>query len=285
MNKSTKMWLDVVWFFVAFGFVSIVCLYATIGIFAVVNKVSVAEVQQGVQMAQPIFVKGVVIPATIAMQLVLIIFFVWRKWAKPITLVWPQKNNSLWGFAVVLALALVVPLQLVYDWVGVELAPEMDNLYTNILKNPAGVISIVILAPIAEEIVFRGAILNTLLKILSNKTPWIAICISALLFCSIHGNRAQGLNAFILGLIIGWMFYKTGSIALGFVFHLANNAIATILTYIFPQQVEDITHVFFNDSVALTIIVTIACLAVAVWCVVKINNNVNSNKNKMSIPQ
>ena len=51
-----------------------------------------------------------------------------------------------------------------------------------------------ILAPIAEELIFRGAILRVLLNTFEHKGRWIAIALTALIFAFIHGNIAQGVQ-------------------------------------------------------------------------------------------
>lgn len=118
-----------------------------------------------------------------------------------------------------------------------EQMPDLPNLvgdeFTMIMKNPAGYIAIGLMAPIAEEVVFRGSILRALLSAFSNR--WVAIVVSALLFSLAHGNPVQMPHAFVVGVLIGWMFYRTGSIAPGVVFHWVNNTIAFVACYIMPD--------------------------------------------------
>ena len=64
---------------------------------------------------------------------------------------------------------------------------------------------------------------------------WIAIIISAIIFGVAHGNAAQGIHAFISGLLLGWMFYRTGSIIPGLVLHWTNNTISYIITALRPD--------------------------------------------------
>ena len=92
------------------------------------------------------------------------------------------------------------------------------------------------MVPIAEEIVFRGAIQHTLQVALGKRYPWIAIVISALIFGFIHFNLAQGVHAFVIGLFLGWMYYRTGSILPGFVFHWVNNSVAYLMFNLLPEM-------------------------------------------------
>ena len=84
-----------------------------------------------------------------------------------------------------------------------------------------------IFAPIFEEWLCRGMILRGLLT--KMKPVW-AIVISALFFAIIHMNPWQALNAFIIGVIMGYVYYKTGSLILTMIIHFVNNGTAVILS-------------------------------------------------------
>lgn len=77
-------------------------------------------------------------------------------------------------------------------------------------------------APVLEELLFRGVILNGLLR---NQRPWLAIGQSALLFGLIHFNPAQSVSAALLGLLLGWLYYRTRSLGLCIALHAINNGI------------------------------------------------------------
>lgn len=82
-----------------------------------------------------------------------------------------------------------------------------------------------VVAPVFEELFFRGLILRGLLK---NIKPWLAILLSAFLFAVFHFNIWQGLGAFILGIMMGWVLYKTGSLYLAIFAHFVNNFIVLL---------------------------------------------------------
>jgi membrane protease YdiL (CAAX protease family) len=85
------------------------------------------------------------------------------------------------------------------------------------------VISVAIVAPIYEEIVFRGIFLKGMAK---KMNPAIALVVSALFFALVHLNIPQGINAFLLGLVIGTIYLKTESIYLCIFAHFVNNVLA-----------------------------------------------------------
>lgn len=83
-----------------------------------------------------------------------------------------------------------------------------------------------ILAPIAEEILFRGLVLRTLLP----HGKRFAILLSAFLFGLFHGNLVQSPYAFCVGLVLGYVAIEY-SIAWAMVLHMFNNLIvADVLT-------------------------------------------------------
>lgn len=109
----------------------------------------------------------------------------------------------------------------------------------------------VILAPIFEELVFRGLILDGLLK---KYSPALAIGISALLFGLIHGNPPQIFTGIVLGSFIGWIYYKTKRIELAVFLHFVNNA--SVMLYSYNQKFDfDMTFMDFYGSSSNAIII------------------------------
>ena len=89
-------------------------------------------------------------------------------------------------------------------------------------------ISTAILPAIVEELVFRGAIMQSLRRF----GDTFALLVSSLLFGLVHGNLVQAPMAFITGLAIGYFVLRTGSLRTGTLVHLINNALATVLSAI-----------------------------------------------------
>ncbi len=128
-----------------------------------------------------------------------------------------------------------------------EQMPELPNIMENefgmILKDRWGYLAIGLLAPFSEELVFRGAILKSLLSS-SRLSAWGAIAISALLFALIHLNPAQMPHAFIIGLLLGWMYWRTGSILPGVAYHWINNSAAYVLYNVYPDPNLKLIDIF-----------------------------------------
>ena len=104
----------------------------------------------------------------------------------------------------------------------------------------AMVLTTVIMAPLLEEILFRGIILKGMLNMKMN--PKKAIVISALVFGLIHGYPWQATGAFLLGLVLGWVYYKTQSLLIPILLHAFNNGVAALM--IDQYNVEDFSGLF-----------------------------------------
>ena len=90
-----------------------------------------------------------------------------------------------------------------------------------------GVILILALLPaISEELVFRGFLFSGLQR---NNGHLRAILATSLLFGLSHGVLQQSITATIMGLLLGWLAYKTGGVVCSIVFHFVHNAISMLL--------------------------------------------------------
>ena len=108
--------------------------------------------------------------------------------------------------------------------------PEtLKALFKQILERTpfwATIVSVSLFAPLFEEWLCRGLVLRGLLHKVS---PWAAISISAAFFAVLHVNPWQAIPAFALGLLFGYIYYRTGSLKLTMLMHCANNTMAALL--------------------------------------------------------
>ena len=93
----------------------------------------------------------------------------------------------------------------------------------------ATILSVSVFAPLFEEWLCRGMILRGLL---TKMKPATAIVISAAFFAILHMNPWQAIPAFCLGLLFGFVYYKTGSLKLTMLMHCVNNTMAVVLSKI-----------------------------------------------------
>ena len=88
---------------------------------------------------------------------------------------------------------------------------------------------IIIVSPIIEELIFRGAGWWAVEKLFNKKA---AFFLTTFLFCAVHGDILQIVGLIPISLFFGWLRYKTGSIKPGIVAHVANNCVGCILMVI-----------------------------------------------------
>lgn len=106
---------------------------------------------------------------------------------------------------------------------GYQQATEL--LYSASL--PVQLIGTVLIGPLCEELIYRGLIYKRLRAAIS---PMQAMVISSLLFGIAHGNLVQLLYAFVLGLLMAYVYEKYHSFLAPFLFHAVGNAIAVLMT-------------------------------------------------------
>ena len=108
-------------------------------------------------------------------------------------------------------------------------------------------VTVVVAAPVLEELLLRGIILDGLLKIYSPKK---AIIWSALFFGFFHLNPWQFIPAFALGLFMGWIYYRTRSLMTTIFIHFVANSAGVILGYFFLPEAQEMapTRSFFPSD-------------------------------------
>ena len=131
-----------------------------------------------------------------------------------------------------------------------------STFFSNILENfnsiiniltirglPETILIIGIITPIAEELLFRGLVYNTLLK----SFPILpTIFIQAFLFGICHGNIIQCIYTTFLGIVFGYLIYKTKSLYSSIIAHISNNLTAIIVFNFLPKNINSIlTYVLF----------------------------------------
>lgn len=121
--------------------------------------------------------------------------------------------------------------------------PWFWELFSKIFDSDFGwwgaFLKVAVIAPVVEELIFRGLILHGLRK---NYTATTAVFISALLFSLFHLNPWQMPATFVLGLLLGWIMLRTRNIILAILGHSLNNFLV-LLTVTYWQQIN--THAFF----------------------------------------
>jgi sodium transport system permease protein len=106
-----------------------------------------------------------------------------------------------------------------------ELLQQFDGM---LVAAPVyGVLLVLALIPaICEELVFRGFVFSGLQR---NEGHVRAILVSAFLFGLSHGVLQQSISASVMGILLGWLAYKSGGVVCTVVFHFIHNSISLLL--------------------------------------------------------
>lgn len=152
----------------------------------------------------------------------------------------------LWGFVMMLAAGIVIePV--------VDLLPMPSSLVYG--RGVWSVLCLVVMAPVLEEILCRGIVLES---VRAKYGVVVALFLSALFFSVLHGNLALAFNAFVLGLVLGFIYIETDSILSVIILHALNNGVAFLLIMI---GVNDMTlHALIDNRTLYAVVYTVALL-------------------------
>lgn len=149
----------------------------------------------------------------------------------------PNWKDFLWLLAGLIAYVILTAL---VNGVSRVLLPGADyeqaqdigfSELTNQLQFIMTFISIVIIAPVAEEVMFRGYLFGKLKKV---SKAWIAVVVSALLFAIAHFQFNVALDTFALGVVLALLRVTTGSIWASILLHMLKNGIAFYFLFVNP---------------------------------------------------
>lgn len=121
-------------------------------------------------------------------------------------------------------------------------------------KTVPAFITAVIAAPVLEELIFRGVVQEGFLR---NYSPVKAIIWTNLLFGLAHLNPWQFIGAFLMGIFISWVYYKTRNLALPIFIHLVNNLASYLFLYFTDKPVMEasLRDVFTGSSGYYTMVI------------------------------
>lgn len=150
---------------------------------------------------------------------------------------------------IVVIFSLFIDIPLTYKISGI-FSLFIDN--SSSVMNISQILSVIILGPILEEILFRGIFLRGLLVRYSSVK---AILISSICFAIIHINPCQIFSALVFGLFFGYIFYKTRSLLYTAVLHCIANTIIIFYSY----------HSFLDNLNGITIISLVIVAVLLLW--------------------
>lgn len=96
-------------------------------------------------------------------------------------------------------------------------------------------LTVVVAAPILEEILFRGIIQGSLVR---KYGPWRGVLVASAVFGIVHGIPQQVVNAFFVGMVLGFVYYCSRSLVVVMVIHAINNAVSYFSWIVSGEQMN-----------------------------------------------
>ena len=244
MNKKTFPYIAIAYVLV-FLFIQVVSDYLVLA----VNKLISDEPTEGLTPLATIIALAI-------FTLVSVALFLKMKWAEVSRNYIMTRPWFTLFWSVIAALGAIIPSaymqELMPEWPDAiqQMIEQSAQQMMGIMNTPGGYAVICLLAPIGEELVFRGAVLHKLLE-WKPERRWLMITFSAVLFAVAHMNPAQIIHPLLIGLLLGWMYERTGSIIPGVAYHWANNTAAFLLARLYQAPDITVTQIMGSQSRAL----------------------------------
>jgi membrane protease YdiL (CAAX protease family) len=118
----------------------------------------------------------------------------------------------------------------------------LTNLFLNLLF-------VAVFAGVGEELFFRGVLQRLFIKLFRN--PWMGIIVTAIIFSAIHLQFYGFIPRFVLGVLLGLIYWYSGSLWPAIVAHFAYDAMAVIIIHFNPSMAdqENVTASFGNQAI------------------------------------
>lgn len=141
----------------------------------------------------------------------------------------------------------------------IEMFISQGSLFSSLLIIAA-------LAAVSEELLFRSVIQRWLMKLFKN--VHVAIIVTAIVFSAFHMDFFGFFPRLFLGVMLGYMFWMTGSIFPSMLMHFVNNATIVMLHYLNTRGFIDIDvdHFCSTDNVLVIILSLIMTVAIFIIC-------------------
>lgn len=123
----------------------------------------------------------------------------------------------------------------------VALPNLLEHQMLMMLREPWGIAAIALGAPLGEEIMFRWGIMGHMLH--KGVGIGASVMASALLFGLMHMNPAQVFFAAAMGIFLGILYWRSGSILLPFLFHAFNNSVPCLLVWVYGDKAMEFSLV------------------------------------------
>lgn len=170
----------------------------------------------------------------------------------------PNKKAALWKYVAVILIAVSMCLAL-NNLINIGNLYVVDEAYAQTIEAlysaslPVQILSLGILVPISEELVFRGLLFQRLRE----KGSYMqAAVFSSVVFGLMHMNMVQMLYGFVMGMLLAYVYEKYGSVKAPALAHMSMNIMSVFATHfgVMDWMMEDIMRIGT---------ITVLCAAIA----------------------
>jgi hypothetical protein len=127
-------------------------------------------------------------------------------------------------------------------------------------------IFIALFAGVGEELFFRGVLQRLFIKL--TRSPWLGIILTAALFSAIHFQFLGFIPRFLLGILLGCIYWYSGSLWPAIIAHFFYDGFMVVLIYINPEMIENVDATIIQKSslqLVLSAILSLIVTLVVVW--------------------
>ncbi len=153
----------------------------------------------------------------------------------------PHINEAHWWYIIPIITITFFAAVVVLDFLPLpEPSEELrQRMIVTLSGNPwVNVLLLCVLTPLIEEWLCRGFVLRQLLKLVN---PWVAVPVSAVFFGALHGNLWQAVPATLLGVYLGWIYFKFRRLWICIFLHAVNNGMTLALFVLMGEKSLDMT--------------------------------------------
>ena len=233
----------------AYGMIAFFVAFQSAG-----RTMDAGAVQEGIQYAMGLLTKGwMMILITLLCDMVLMAGFgTWYYFRERQYPFRPNYKSAFSlkniGYIIVMGVLGQYASNLIATLTGVLIPSAMDS-YEDLAQNfdlstaspVLMILAVCIVGPIAEELVFRGMIFGKLRRAFSF---WPAAIISGIMFGVFHMNMIQGVYAFVVGIVLGFICEKSHSIYPSMLFHILFNIWGTFSPDWFMYKADTVPFFF-----------------------------------------
>lgn len=183
-------------------------------------------------------------------------------------------RSFLGAFFVILGM---YPINIVVSYILISLLPasadNVETIFSTIMEgNIISIFLVVAAAPaVCEEMLFRGFVYHSMK---ARYRTSVAIGTVAVLFGIYHMSLVKFIPTGLLGLVLCYVVYKTGSIYPSMMMHFINNAFSVLVTY-YPEKIEKVFPILYKESMSFlegVLFCGVGMVFLGAGCVVLKNN-------------